>query len=85
MFLFSFSFAQNPPFGQGSFFGGLGGKPSEENASKNVFASAAKSTDNTSSSKFNPKLQSNLVITYPECNKSLHHLMRTVWGAAESL
>lgn len=34
-----FSFNQNSTsvFGQGSFFGGLGGKPSEENASKNVF------------------------------------------------
>lgn len=36
-------------FGQGSFFSGLGGKPSEENASKNVFASTVSSPSTNTS------------------------------------
>lgn len=38
-------------FGQGGFFSGLGGKPNEENASKNVFASTV-SSPNTNNSGF---------------------------------
>lgn len=54
-FFYSFSFNQNSgsAFGQGSFFSGLGGKPSEENASKNVFGlgSSIKSDTNSKCTK----------------------------------